>query len=146
MTISRSEHSGFPELIRPEHRLRLTAAFALRFGQYGCIGPDLLDDIEFVFGRFVAVREPLHDWVVFRDDVDRIVALMFVVFAGDTQELAPIIDFGFAVRMHRTMNHNRIGSSTVRLRDAANVGGVVGIGEALVVNYHVETVGPLGSL
>ena len=48
--------------------------------------------------------------MIFGNDIDRVVALVFVSPTGHAQKLSPIIDLRVAIGMHRAVNHDRVGS------------------------------------
>ena len=78
-----SKNPSLTELVGPEDRLDIAGFFA--FGRRKNLGvwPNFLDDVKFVHRGFVIGWNGLGDRVVFIEDGDRIVALVFVMTARD---------------------------------------------------------------
>ena len=72
-----------------------------------------------------------------------IATLVVVAAARDAEELAPIVNRRGAVGVHRAVNHDGGFAGLVGGGDFADVGGVSGVGEALVVHDDVVGLGPV---
>ncbi len=71
---------------------------------------------------------------------------MIVPFAGDPEEITPIIKLRRAVSVHRAMDHHRRHARLVYLGDALHIGLVVGVGETFVMHHDIIALGPVGIL
>jgi hypothetical protein len=142
MAVGGSEHPSFSELVGPEDGLSFPGFFTLGGRENLGVGPDFFDDVQFVHRGFVVGWKVLHHWVVFDSHCDRVLALVFVVAAGHTEKLAPIIDFGRAVGVHRAVDDHGVDTFSMRLGDFANVCLIVGVGKTLVVDDDIKTFGP----
>jgi len=143
MPVSCSENASFAILVRPENGVFLFVHFAFGGREYGGVGPNLFDDIKFVHGGGVAFRDRLHDRVILFDDGHWVSALMVVFAACDTQEFSPIIDLGGAVGVHCAVDDDGVHPFIVRFGNAADVGFVVCVREAFVVNDDIMALEPL---
>lgn len=116
---------------------------AFRRSENRGIGPDLFDDIEFVHGGSVAFRDGLHDRMISFRNGHGVAGLVVVFAACDTKEFSPIIYFGRAVSVHRTVDDDGIYPVEVWFCDAANIGLVVRVREAFVMDDDVKSFEPL---
>jgi hypothetical protein len=78
------------------------------------------------------------------NELDRILALMIVVFAGDAEKLPPVVNLRRAIRVHGAMNHHGRHARVVGRGDFAEVNLVGRVGETFVVNDDVVALGPVG--
>ena len=104
----------------------------------------MFDDVQLVFRSHVVGGEVLHNGMVFRDNLDWVFGLMVVTLAGHAQELAPVVDLRGSISVHRTVNHNRVGTFFVRLGNFPNVVGIACASEAFVVDDAVVALSPMG--
>ena len=72
----------------------------------------------------------------------RVVALMVVSTASDTQKFTPIVDLRRTIGMHGAMNDDGVHTIKVWLRNAADIVGIIGVCKALVMDHDVESLGP----
>ncbi len=143
MSVGGAENASFAVLVRPIDCVLFSVFLAFRSRQDSRVWPNLFNDVELIFGRFVAGRwEVLHDGVIRLCDRDGIVALMIMPPASDTQELSPVIDFCGTIGVHRAVNDDCVDAVKVGLGDAADVVRIVGVGKTFVVDDHVESFGP----
>src|SRR5690606_35740520 len=85
-----------------------------------------------------------HRRVIFDGDAHGIIALVIVTAARDAEEFAPVVDRRGAIAVHRAVDHDGGFAGLVGRGDLADVLGIVGVGEALVVDDHVVGLGPVG--
>ena len=84
MSVGGAEHTSFAVLVRPIDCVFFAVFLTFRSRQDRRVWPDFFNDVEFIFGRFVAGGwEVLHDGVIRRCDRDRVVALMIMSPAGN---------------------------------------------------------------
>ena len=83
VAVGGSKNPRLTELVGPEDRLDIAGFFAFGRRQDLGVWPDFFDDVKFVHRGFVIGRNGLGDRVVFIEDGDRIVALVFVMTACD---------------------------------------------------------------
>lgn len=140
--VSRSENASFAILVCPENGMVVLIHIAFRSSENRGVGPDLFDDVKFVHRGGVAFRNGLHDRMIFFGNGHWIAGLVVVFAACDTKEFSPIIDFGRAVRVHCTVDDYGINPFEVRFRDTANIGFVVRVCEAFVMDDNVKSFEP----
>ena len=75
--------------------------------------------------------------------LNRVLILMIMTSAGHSQKLAPVIEWSCAVGVHRTMNHHGRHPCLMGLGDALDIGFVLGIRKAFIVNHDVKLLGPI---
>lgn len=132
-----SENAGIAVLICPEHGVGFAAFFALSRDERFGVGPELFDDVEFVYRRNPVCWEIANDWVVSVDDRSRVVALVIVATGGYAEEFAPVVNLGGTICMHRAMNDDRGSSGFMGADNFGNVGWFGGVRVALVVDDDI---------
>jgi hypothetical protein len=144
VAIRRAEDAGFAVLIDPRHGVGFAILFAHGTRQRFGVGPQLLHDVELVHRRDPIGRDAFQDRVGGGNEFHRILALMIVVFAGDTEKLPPVVNLRGPIGVHGAMNYDCGHAGVVGRGDLAEVNLVGRVGETFVVDNDVVTFSPVG--
>ena len=144
MAEGRAEDARAVVVVGPDGGVIEAVLFTLGDGERFRGGPEFFDDVELVHGRDPRGWEAAEGGVVGGDGADGIVTLMIVLTAGDAEEFAPFVGLQRAVSVHRAVYDDGRRARAVGGEDFGNVGEVVGVGEALVVDDDVVGFGPVG--
>ena len=141
---SSPENPGLAEAINPSHRVGLAVGLAHRGRQWCGARPHLLDDVEFVLGADPVFGHALQNGMLRGHLFHRVPALVIVPPTGDSQKLPPLVDARSSVGVHRAVDGHCWNTRLMGPGDSPDVVRRLCVGEALVVNHHIEPLGPIG--